>query len=111
WEAFDLVHSYVQSHFCVDNNRVFAAGYSTGDALANMWGCYFGGIPDPPRKFAPKFRLRGHAGVAGTLPATLPICNGPVAGLWIHDTGDTAAPIQGDLNARDRVLMTNGCAG
>lgn len=110
WEMFEAVHSFIESQFCVDNNRVFVGGYSTAGTLANMLGCYFAGT-DPNRQFAPNFRVRGQASVAGTLPASLPVCNGPVAGLWIHDTGDTAIPIQGAFDARDRVLEANGCSG
>jgi poly(3-hydroxybutyrate) depolymerase len=33
----------VDSNFCVDNDRVYATGYSTGGWLQNMWGCYFAG--------------------------------------------------------------------
>ena len=110
WEAFALFHAVVESKYCADNNRVYIAGYSSGGWVANMWGCYFAGIPDPPRKFAPNFRLRGQASVTGGLPA-IPQCNGRVAGIWIHDAGDTANVIAGSYAARDRVLAANGCAG
>ena len=110
WEAFELFHKTVESKYCADNNRVYIAGYSSGGWVANMWGCYFAGIPDPPRKFAPGFRLRGQAAVTGGLPA-IPPCNGPVAAIWIHDAGDTANVIAGNYAARDRVLAANGCAG
>jgi poly(3-hydroxybutyrate) depolymerase len=43
WEAFELIHTMVDSNFCVDNDRVYATGYSTGGWLQNMWGCYFAG--------------------------------------------------------------------
>ena len=33
WEAFELFHTVVDQNYCVDNNRVFVAGYSTG-----AWG-------------------------------------------------------------------------
>jgi poly(3-hydroxybutyrate) depolymerase len=112
WEAFELIHSFVESSYCVDNNRIFVAGYSTGGWLANMWGCYFGGIPDPPRKFAPRWAIRGHAAVAASLPPNQPMpCSGPSAGIWIHDASDTSNRLQAATPALDLTLSTNGCSG
>ncbi|HXK19293.1 MAG TPA: alpha/beta hydrolase-fold protein, partial [Polyangiaceae bacterium] len=89
WEAFALIHAFVESKYCVDNNRVYVAGYSTGGWLANMWGCYFAGTASPPldqpdldagrseRKFAPHWAIRGHLNVTGSLPPNQPLpCNG-----------------------------------
>jgi hypothetical protein len=109
WEAFELFHTFVESHYCVDNNRVFAAGYATGGTLANMWGCYFSGTPDPPRKFAPGFRVRGQVAVAGGEPVEQPTCGGPVAALWLIDINDYGNPISTAQLALARVLSTNGC--
>ena len=112
WEAFELIHTFVESSYCVDNNRVYVSGYSTGGWLANMWGCYFGGIPDPPRKFSPKWAVRGRAGVTGSLPPKQPLpCNGPGAGLWIHDAGDKSNLIATNIAALNLALQTNGCEG
>jgi poly(3-hydroxybutyrate) depolymerase len=111
WEAFAKMHAVVESTYCVDNNRVFAAGYSSGDVVANMWGCYFTGDPPQSRKFAPNFRIRGVAGTAGGPPSTFPTCGGPSAGIWFHDTADGPFPIANEYYTRDRVLTANGCAG
>jgi hypothetical protein len=111
WEAFELFHTLVESTYCVDNNRVFISGYSTGGWLANMWGCYFAGLPDPPRQFAPNFRIRGQAAATGNQPNNNPTCNGPVAGFWLHDEADASNTIQGNYDGRDRVLEMNGCVG
>jgi hypothetical protein len=112
WEAFDLIHTQVEGNFCVDNNRVYVAGYSTGGWLSNMWGCYFGGIPDPPRKFSPKWAIRGHVNVTGSLPPNQPKpCNGPGAGLWIHDSLDTSNRIATNIAALNLSLESNGCTG
>jgi poly(3-hydroxybutyrate) depolymerase len=48
WEAFQLIHTFVDQHFCVDNDRVYVSGYSTGGWLQNMWGCYFAGDGEHP---------------------------------------------------------------
>src|SRR4029079_4230253 len=94
WEAFELFHTVVDANYCVDNDRVYVAGYSTGGALANMWGCYFAGdgmnpasTPGVPRKFAPKYHIRGQAVLSGGEPTDGPPCNGKVAAIWIHDMG------------------------
>jgi hypothetical protein len=114
YEAFDLMHSYVESHFCVDNNAIFVAGYSQGGAVSNMWGCYFGGIPDPPRKFAPNWPIRGYAVMAGWHEANQPLpCGGPAAAIWIHETGDLESGDYGGSNpaSLQLALATNGCSG
>jgi poly(3-hydroxybutyrate) depolymerase len=48
WQAFQLFHYFVDSHYCVDENRIYIAGYSTGGWLSNMWGCYFAGDGQNP---------------------------------------------------------------
>ncbi|HTA20386.1 MAG TPA: hypothetical protein VK989_13935, partial [Polyangia bacterium] len=48
WEAFELFHDVVDASYCVDNDHVFVAGYSTGGGLANQWGCYFAGDGQRP---------------------------------------------------------------
>jgi poly(3-hydroxybutyrate) depolymerase len=124
WEAFDLMHTFIESKFCVDNNRIYVAGYSTGGWLSNMWGCYFGGTPSPPvddadvaagltsRKFSPKWSIRGHANVTGSLPDNQPKpCNGPSAGFWLHDALDGSNLIATNIAALNLSLQTNGCTG
>jgi hypothetical protein len=111
WEAFDLMHTAIEASFCVDNNRIFVAGYSTGGWLSNMWGCYFGGVK-PDRKFAPDWAIRGHVNVTGSLPPNQPVpCNGPSAGLWIHDSLDKSNLIATNIAALELNLTTNGCTG
>jgi poly(3-hydroxybutyrate) depolymerase len=113
YEAFEQIHGLVESRYCVDNNRIFAVGYSQGSGLSNMWGCYFAGIPQPPRQFAPKWAMRGHAAVAGWREPNQPVpCNGPAAGIWIHDIDDLS---QGLYDSNTSALMlgmqANGCTG
>jgi hypothetical protein len=124
WEAFELMHTLVESTYCVDNRRIYVAGYSTGAWLSNMWGCYFGGTPSPPldepdrkanraqRKFSPRWAIRGHLGVTGSLPPNQPQpCNGPSAGLWIHDAADASNLIATNIASLELSLKTNGCVG
>jgi poly(3-hydroxybutyrate) depolymerase len=116
WEAFELFHSVVDANYCVDNNHIYVAGYSTGGWLANMWGCYFAGdgqnpasTPGVPRRFAPKYHIRGQAASSGGEPPNNPPCNGKVAAIWVHDANDIGNPIAGSIAALTRVGMMNGC--
>jgi poly(3-hydroxybutyrate) depolymerase len=116
WEAFALIHSLVDQTYCVDNDRVDVVGYDYGGALANMWGCYFAGDgampasdPTKPRLFAPAYHIRAQGSVAGFEPDN-PLCNGPVAAIFIHDIIDSTA-YNLEEQARDRALRMNGCMG
>jgi poly(3-hydroxybutyrate) depolymerase len=110
WEFFGLMGDQVEQNFCIDQNRVFVAGYSSGAWLANMFGCYFAG-KDPSRKFGPDLSVRGQSSVTGgPVPSNVP-CGGKVAGMWIHDINDPANDYGGSVMARDRVLAENGCTG
>jgi len=112
WESLDHDHAFVSDRFCIDNDKVFMGGYSSGSWIANMFSCYFGGIPNPPRKFLPNVALRGVMSVAGCWIEGNPPCNGPVGGLWIHDEGDTVPNAYACAQEqRDRLLMQNGCTG
>jgi poly(3-hydroxybutyrate) depolymerase len=64
WEAFQLFQTFVDSNYCVDNDRVYISGYSTGGWLTNQWGCYFAGDGE-------------HAwnGVPGMVPQSLDVGN------------------------------------
>ncbi|HVU53007.1 MAG TPA: hypothetical protein VHL80_20130 [Polyangia bacterium] len=125
WEAFELFHGVVDSTYCVDNDNVYVAGYSTGGLVANMWGCYFagdgarpwngvpgGGPPGAavvPRKFAPQYHVRAQASVAGGEPSNDPPCNGPLAAIWIHDLMDSRPYTASHDVGLPRVLEMNGC--
>ena len=112
WEAFQMFHDKVEANYCVDNNRIFVTGYSSGGWVSNMFSCYFGGIPDPPRKFLSKYAVRGRAATSGGLiPDNMPKCNGPVAALYLHDAGDTTNLIAGSKLGLDNTLMQNKCTG
>jgi poly(3-hydroxybutyrate) depolymerase len=116
WEAFELFMKVLDANYCVDLNRIYVSGYSTGGWLGNMWGCYFAGdgmnpagTPGVPRKFAPKYHVRAQAVVTGGEPPNNPPCNGKVAAIWIHDAGDGGNVIQGNIDGLTRVGKMNGC--
>jgi hypothetical protein len=112
WESLDHDHAFVSDKFCIDNNKVYMGGYSSGGWIANMFSCYFGKPPTPPRKFLPNVAIRGVMAVAGCWIDGNPTCNGPVAGIWIHDEGDIGAnPYSCAVEQKDRLLAQNGCTG
>jgi len=63
-EAFELIHSVVDATYCVDNDNLFVAGYSTGGWLANMWAAT-SRVPDPAFKASAKLRARPLRACAG----------------------------------------------
>ncbi len=112
WEAFQMFHDKVEANYCTDNNRIYVTGYSSGGWIANMFSCYFGGVPTPPRKFLPKWAVRGRAATSGGLiPDNMPACNGAVAALYLHDAGDTTNLIAGSKLGLDNTLKQNNCTG
>jgi poly(3-hydroxybutyrate) depolymerase len=108
WEAFQLFQELVDTHYCVDLNRIYIAGFAPGGSLANMWGCYFAGWPTPSRKFAPRYHIRGQVAIMGGEPDEQPTCGGAVAALLLHDL--VASPSIGSSTAAlARVGRMNGC--
>ena len=109
WEAMGVIASTVQNQFCIDENRVFVSGYSSGAWVSNMFGCYFAG-KDPNRQFGKEISVRGQASVTGGPVLPDVPCGGKVAALWIHDTDDPENIIGGNLTTSlPRVLAVNGC--
>jgi polyhydroxybutyrate depolymerase len=96
---FDALHQKIESQFCVDTERQFYAGFSTGARLGYMLGCAF---PDV---------LRATATDQGGLPP-LPTCkNHPMSGFFIADTMEMGNPYQQNVAAANRLAMQNGCTG
>jgi hypothetical protein len=113
WESLEKDHYYVSERFCIDNNKVYTGGYSSGGWMSNMYSCYFAGIPDPPRKFLPDVAIRGVMANAGCfIPENPPCQQLPVGALWVHDESDMAPNAYScAVQQRDRVLAQNGCEG
>ena len=81
-----LTASAIQNHFCVDENRLFVAGYCLGASAAEELTCYFAGR-DPSRRFGSDLTIRGEITVASHTPIYT-ACGGRYASLWIHDADD-----------------------
>jgi poly(3-hydroxybutyrate) depolymerase len=102
---FDSVLKEVEESYCVNRDRIFVGGFSSGGWLAYTLGLARGGI------------IRGISPAAGGLrPATNrpPAANQPIAALLLTGENDTSNPATGATGsdaARDHILALNGCQG
>ncbi len=96
-EFFEAVLDSVQSELCIDVNRVFVAGTSSGAIFTNLLACRYGD------------RLLAAAPVAGSLPEDEG-CRGAPAALLIHGVDDPHVPFASGEAARDFYLAQNGCS-
>lgn len=99
-EFFDAMLDTAMAQMCIDSERVFAAGYSSGSWLIGLLNCVRAD------------RLRAVGTVAGGNPIGFgtPNCNGNVAAIFIHDQNDPENDISGSESVRDRLLEQNACS-
>ena len=100
YEVFDALLTEIENTFCIDKNRVFADGFSSGAWMAMMLGCQRANV------------IKAHGQGAGGLPISIrPAvdCKGPVAALFSHGTADDQNHIHGSRQDRDRLIKTNQC--
>ena len=105
------VLAWVETHYCVDLDKEFIGGSSSG-----AWEAYTNGCGDADQ-------LRGFMANAGGKREHRWPCTGPVAAFMIANTGDGMNPITtkpppephldsyGSSAARDELLVRNGCTG
>jgi polyhydroxybutyrate depolymerase len=98
FQLFLALVDSISSSYCIDANRIFATGHSSGAMMANDLGCYYGDM------------LRAVAPVSGTPPslAGRPGCTGKVAAIVMHGESDSLFS-QGEAT-RDFWLKQNGCS-
>lgn len=94
-QLFRALWSQMFSTYCVDPQRVFVMGHSSGAIFSNILGCFYGDV------------LRGVGAVASTQPETT--CAGHVAALLVHGGEDPIIPVSKGEAARDFWLQRNGC--
>src|SRR3569832_1407825 len=87
-----------KSQMCIDQSRIFSAGFSFGGMMSNAVGC--AGLA---RAIAP---MAGNSTVSGCLAGTQ-----PVAYMGFHGTHDSVVDISGGRTARDVFVKRNGCSG
>lgn len=94
----DDILSQVKSHFCVDESRIFANGFSYGGGMAYALACDRANV----------FRaVAVHSGgqLSGCKDGTLPI-----AYYASHGLSDATLPISSGRALRDHFAQVNGCA-
>ncbi len=100
YAVFDALLDYMENNYCIDKNRVFATGFSSGSWMADMLGCQRANV------------VKAHGQGAGGLPVSIrpaADCRGPEAALYEHGTADDQNHIHGSRQDRDRLLRTNQC--
>jgi poly(3-hydroxybutyrate) depolymerase len=96
-EFFEAVLESVEAELCVDAERVFVAGTSSGAIFTNLLACRYGD------------RLLAVAPVAGAMPEDEG-CRGTPAALVIHGVDDPHVPFESGEAARDFFSSRNGCS-
>lgn len=94
---FDAVLEAVTAELCIDDQRVFVAGTSSGAIFANVLGCRRGD------------RLLAVAPVAGSAPE-VEDCVGTPAALVVHGVDDSHVSFEKGQAARDFYAARNGCS-
>jgi poly(3-hydroxybutyrate) depolymerase len=96
---FDAMLERLEQGLCVDSERVFATGHSSGGFFTNTLGCQRGDV------------LRAIAPVAGGGPFVFggSGCVGEVAVWLAHGENDPTVPFSSGEQSRDRWLEANGC--
>jgi poly(3-hydroxybutyrate) depolymerase len=87
------------SKLCVDQNRIFSAGFSFGGMFSYAAGC---SSTSMMRAIAP---MAGNTTVSGCENGTR-----PVAMMGFHGTVDSVVNISGGRTARDVFVRRNGCS-
>jgi polyhydroxybutyrate depolymerase len=98
-QLFENLVSSMSSDYCIDPNRIFSTGHSTGAVMTNSLGCDYGDV------------IRAIAPASGTPPGTgaRTTCTGKVAALIAHGENDPLIPLsRGEAN-RDFWIAQNGC--
>lgn len=83
---FDAILEYANTHTCIDSNRIFVTGYSSGGYMANQLGCIRGD------------RLRGIAAQSGGGPYILGGTFDPQGNLNCPTASPSALVIHGDAD-------------
>ena len=95
---FDQVSKEVAANFCIDQARLFIAGYSSGSWLSHLIGC--------ARAEPAPGKVRGQVTATGEWPNPPP-CTGPIASMLAHDMADDQNPFAAGMVARDHILKAN----
>lgn len=95
-QFFELVLAQMEADYCVDQQRIFLAGSSSGGNFANLLGCLHGD------------RFLAIAPVSGSLKDP-PSCVGAPAALVIHGIDDSHITLDRGEHARESYRRRSGC--
>lgn len=96
-QMFDAVAAAVESRYCIDRNRVFAAGFSYGGSMTNTLGCFRGSA------------VRAIAPIAGGILFPADAACQRALPVWLsYGSSDPYFPQYGAAN-RDFWLARDGC--
>ncbi|HKQ69276.1 MAG TPA: hypothetical protein VJT73_08055, partial [Polyangiaceae bacterium] len=100
---FDEMLKVLEADYCIDQNRIFVSGHSSGSWYSNVLGCQRSSI------------LRAQGNISGCWPddnrLDPAICDKHnIAQIGIHDEGDSTNTLACGIVARDRLLKLNGCS-
>jgi polyhydroxybutyrate depolymerase len=100
FHLFESLVSFISSRYCIDANRIFSTGHSTGAVMTNSLGCFYGDV------------LRAIAPASGTPPSASgrATCTGKVAALIAHGENDPMVPLSQGQATRDFWVKQNGCS-
>ncbi|HEX3695673.1 MAG TPA: hypothetical protein VH374_09810 [Polyangia bacterium] len=105
WVFYENLWDKLATQICFDQNRVFAAGNSSGAWFSNEVGCKYAGDAKRP--------IRGIMPNTGGLPSQPmyePTCtNNPLSGMWMGDLSDPENPFSNNIFAIQRAMKVNGC--
>jgi hypothetical protein len=106
WPFYENLYDRLASQICFDRNRAFVIGsLSGGGRFADELGCKYAGDATRPVR-----GVMANTGGLLTDPKQVPTCTTkPMAGMWIHEIGDTQAPFSGAKLAIARAMQVNGC--
>ncbi|HYJ09203.1 MAG TPA: hypothetical protein VEX18_09335 [Polyangiaceae bacterium] len=96
-QFFELVLGQLEADYCVDEQRIFLAGSSSGGNFANLLGCLHGD------------RFLAIAPVSGSLKDP-PSCVGAPAALVIHGIDDSHITLDRGEQARENYRRRSGCS-
>jgi polyhydroxybutyrate depolymerase len=99
FQLFEALVGAMSSSYCIDANRIFSTGHSTGAVMTNNLGCYYGDV------------LRAIAPASGTPPGVggRATCTGKVAALIAHGENDLLIPLAQGQATRDFWIAQDGC--
>jgi poly(3-hydroxybutyrate) depolymerase len=97
---FDALVETLSSELCIDADRIFATGHSSGGFFSNALGCERGDV------------LRAIAPVSGGGPFVFggASCTGEVAAWLAHGENDETVEFSSGEDSRDHWLEANGCS-